>query len=182
MAASNTKAMHEALEAIKCINTEGLKRLLVELVEADIFDGGLINKTISAVEKARRALSAPEMETEAINAAAMHEALELVNKIYDMLSKPCIVIEEVRQACQKARAVLISTPPRNCDVGTAKEQWKRFDEFCISWEESGPNGGCSDECPCMAIKSKESDGCFGQSGCFSIWAQMPYEEEGRAEK
>ena len=49
----------EALEAINCINTGGLKRLLCELVEADIFDGGLINKTISAVEKARCALAAP---------------------------------------------------------------------------------------------------------------------------
>lgn len=71
----------------------------------------------------------------------------------------------------------LAAPPRNCDVGTAEEQWKRFDEFCIDWEESGPYGGCSDGCPCMAIKSKESDGCFGQSGCFSIWAQMPYEAE-----
>ena len=75
---------------------------------------------------------------------------------------------------QLAKAAL-AAPPRNCDVGTAEEQWKRFDEFCIDWEESGPDGGCSDGCPCMAIKSKESDGCFGQSGCFSIWAQMPYE-------
>lgn len=49
----------EALEAINCIDTRGLKRLLCELVESDIFDGGLINKTISAVEKARRALSLP---------------------------------------------------------------------------------------------------------------------------
>ena len=57
--ASNPKAMHEALNAINCINTGGLKRLLVELVEADIFDGGLINKTISAVEKARRVLTVP---------------------------------------------------------------------------------------------------------------------------
>ncbi len=52
-------AMREALDAINSINTGGLKRLLCELVEADIFDGGQINKTISAVEKARRALSAP---------------------------------------------------------------------------------------------------------------------------
>ena len=51
------KAMREALEAINCIDTRGLKRLLYELVESDIFDGGLINKTISAVEKARRTLS-----------------------------------------------------------------------------------------------------------------------------
>lgn len=57
---SNQMKMREALETINCIDTRGLKRLLCELVEADIFDGGLINKTISAVEKARCALSAPE--------------------------------------------------------------------------------------------------------------------------
>ena len=49
----------EALEAINCIDTRRLKCLLCELVESDIFDGGLINKTISAVEKARRALALP---------------------------------------------------------------------------------------------------------------------------
>lgn len=51
--------LREAVEAINCIDTRGLKRLLCELVESDIFDGGLINKTIAAVEKAKRALSAP---------------------------------------------------------------------------------------------------------------------------
>lgn len=55
---TNNKS-REALEAINCIDTRGLKRLLWELVEADIFDGGLINKTIAAVEKARRTLSTP---------------------------------------------------------------------------------------------------------------------------
>ena len=74
-----------------------------------------------------------------------------------------------------------SAPARQCDVGTPEEQWKRFDWFCISWEESGPNGGCFDGCPCMTIKSKEFDGCFGRSGCFAYWAQMPYETEGGAE-
>ena len=59
MGANNMAAMHEALAVLNRINTIGLKRLLVELVEADIFDGGLINKTISAVENARRVLSAP---------------------------------------------------------------------------------------------------------------------------
>lgn len=55
----NMTKIREALEAINCIDTRRLKRLLCELVESDIFDGGLINKTISAVEKARRALAAP---------------------------------------------------------------------------------------------------------------------------
>ena len=59
MEASNVKAIREALYVITCIDTRRLKRLLCELVEADIFDGGQISKTISAVEKARQALSAP---------------------------------------------------------------------------------------------------------------------------
>lgn len=53
---------------------------------------------------------------------AMREALGKVNEIYDILSKPCIVIEDARQACREARAVLIPAidkPPRQCDVGTA---------------------------------------------------------------
>lgn len=56
---ANNNAALEALEAINCIDTRRLKRLLWELVEADIFDGGLINKTISAVAMAKRALSKP---------------------------------------------------------------------------------------------------------------------------
>ena len=55
----NAAKIREALEAINRIDTRGLKRILYELVEADIPDGGQINKTISAVENVRRALSAP---------------------------------------------------------------------------------------------------------------------------
>ena len=84
MEASNTKAMHEALEAINCINTGGLKRLLCELVESDIFDGGLINKTISAVERARRALSAPEMEMEAKRAEVLRVSERPYRKFHDL--------------------------------------------------------------------------------------------------
>ena len=58
-------ATREALEAMNRINTGGLKRLLCELVELDVFDGGLINKTISAVEKARRALAEPPRNCDA---------------------------------------------------------------------------------------------------------------------
>lgn len=57
----------------------------------------------------------------------MREALE---SIYDMLSKPCIVIEEVRQACQKARAVLISTPPRNCDTVSGDDPYVYQSKWC----------------------------------------------------
>ena len=54
----NAAAMLEALYAITLIDTRMLKRLLCELVEADIFDGGQIRNTIHAVEKARQAIAA----------------------------------------------------------------------------------------------------------------------------
>lgn len=38
--------------------------------------------------------------------------LEAVNKIYDLVSKPCVVIEDVRQACREARAVIIDQPTK----------------------------------------------------------------------
>lgn len=55
----NAAKIREALDAINRIDTRGLKRLLYELVEADIFDGGQINKTISSVDKAKAALAEP---------------------------------------------------------------------------------------------------------------------------
>ena len=58
-APANSAALREALEALNRIDTRGLKRLLCELVESDIFDGGQINKTISAVDKAKAALDKP---------------------------------------------------------------------------------------------------------------------------
>ena len=58
-AVGNAAAMLEALYAITLIDTRMLKRLLCELVEADILDGGQIRNTIHAVEKARQAIAAP---------------------------------------------------------------------------------------------------------------------------
>lgn len=34
--------------------------------------------------------------------------LEAVNRIYELVCKPCVVMEEVRQACCEARAIIIS--------------------------------------------------------------------------
>lgn len=59
---------------------------------------------------------------EASNVKTMREALsaalEQVNKVYDILSRPCVFIQEARQGCREARGVLIpalAAPPRNCD-------------------------------------------------------------------
>ena len=48
-------------------------------------------------------------------------ALNKVNEIYALLSKPCIVIEDVRELCREARGILYNppvdeVPVRNCDT------------------------------------------------------------------
>lgn len=50
---------------------------------------------------------------------------------------------------------------RNCDVGTAEEQLKRFRAFCLSRK-------CN-ECPFVSST-------YGE--CGVRWSQMPYEEGG----
>lgn len=106
-AVGNAAKRREALDVITRIDTRMLKRLLCELVETDIFDGGQISKTISAVEKARQALSAP---------------------------------------------------PRNCDVGSAEEQTRRFVDFCYR----------SKECVSCQMEPK------GETDCILAWAQSPF--------
>lgn len=115
------------------------------------------------------------------NAAALREALELVLRFLEWMyaqEGESAVISRVRIADEIDRVIsALSAPPRNCDVCTAEEQWERFDEFCECWQESGPTGGCSSSCPCLESQYKECDGWVGRSGCFSFWAQTPYEAE-----
>ena len=57
----------------------------------------------------------------------------------------------------------LSQLPRNCDVGTAEDQIKRWQKYCETQT-------CCEECPC----NKEGD---ISAKCFARWAQMPYESE-----
>ena len=68
-----------------------------------------------------------------------------------------------------AKAALAETV-KNCEVGTAEEQRKRFNEFCDehSWDEVD-GAHCSLSCPLY-----HGDG----ARCDELeWAQMPYEAE-----
>lgn len=62
-----------------------------------------------------------------------------------------------------ARSAL-SKPPRNCDVGTAEEQAKRFDRFC-AMRGCRIGGDATSKCP------------FDPDACEFAWAQMPYQKE-----
>lgn len=106
---------------------------------------------------------------EANNMAASREALsEIV-----LLTVKAGVSISCDVACgiiaSKAKHAL-KQPPRNCDVGTAEEQVKRFTIFCKSQRLHSPGHAdfCNPKCPCR-------DG--GDINlCALTWAQMPYEE------
>lgn len=61
----------------------------------------------------------------------------------------------IRQRLEEMRAVL-AKPPRNCDVGTEREQYRRWVQFCEKHYHSCHN------CPC-----RDAD------GCTFVWSQMP---------
>lgn len=115
---------------------------------------------------------------EASNVQKMREALETVVKVgyphnfqreAPHIREYCYDITEAIKKCFAA----LSAPPRQCDVGTAKEQWSRFEKMCFSSRQPDDPDYCSCKC-------KVDGGCVND--CALIWAQMPYgAEEGGAE-
>ena len=113
--------------------------------------------------------AADMMDREVGNASKMREALEKVLRVLH-----CAIVadilkgDDVNGAYNEVIAAL-SAPPRNCDVGTAEEQEKRFNSFCKT-HLSGTRSICSAQCPCV--------GCRSMFHCLTKWEQMPYEEGG----
>jgi len=102
---------------------------------------------LSATEDELRAVRFPKMQgelalvpSEAVcNMAnnALSAALEQVNKVYDILSRPCVFLEEARQGCREARGVLIpalAAPPRNCDRFNSGDPVKDADDAYAEWQ------------------------------------------------
>lgn len=99
----------------------------------------------------------------------LREALTKILNLTNSLDEDCAVDPvEIRDIAKAA----LAEPIKNCEVGTAEEQEKRFHDFCrarhlLRMEESRY---CAYKCPL------EGDTC-----CELQWAQMPYvEKEGGA--
>ena len=61
------------------------------------------------------------------------------------------------------RAVeLLNKPLRNCDVGTAEEQYGRHESYCMQQ---------------VCDKCYTEDAAIECSSCYAKWSQMPYESE-----
>jgi hypothetical protein len=97
------------------------------------------------------------------NAAALREALK---KIYLLAQAICDYKEEPTMVYRRADLIertvnaALSAPPRNCDVGAAEEQFRRF---------------------VASIESLNCDSEDIRCAFYALrWAQMPYAEEGGA--
>ena len=103
------------------------------------------------------------------NMAAMVNALKQIDRI--VWDKRRHTMEEVE--AHRLATEALTRPPRTCDVGTAEEQIKRWEKFCLEhheyWKPSKSLTAIQRcNCPCH-----EGNGCN-----YFIWSQMPYEEEG----
>ena len=85
-----------------------------------------------------------------------------VNNELSLSAQFCVgCLLSVKEALAKALAI----PLRECDVGTAEEQAKRFQEFC---DDSQTDEDFCSMCARCSLKKERH--------CEIVWAQMPYTE------
>ena len=109
------------------------------------------------------------------NAAAMREALEKIANMGEEIDYQLGSSDETIYAFRHERSLAysisecartaLSAPPRNCDLGTTKEQSARFDAHCRK------------HMGCLTCPLREKDGGVPKH-CEFAWSQMPYEEGG----
>lgn len=106
---------------------------------------------------------------EANKMKAMREAVKHMIDTADSIAmrNPTGIIGKLAFHIKQTGDAALAEPPRNCDVGTAEEQAKRFYKFCMA-NSSAIRGMCDSKCLCI----DSGDKCH----CLTKWAQMPYEE------
>ena len=91
------------------------------------------------------------------NAAAMREALVRIHNLTNSLDEECGVDPvDIRDIARSALAV----PLRQCDVGSADEQLRRWRKFCKNFHY------------CVDCPADKKDGI--SADCFANWSQIPY--------
>lgn len=104
------------------------------------------------------------------NIKILREALNHVGNMAAWVAQNCNssqTAEHMNDILAEIEAAL-SAPPRNCDVGSAEEQFRRYISFCRSRSREMMGDGCQ-WCPANRTK------VYGTSNCDLAWAQMPYE-------
>jgi hypothetical protein len=88
------------------------------------------------------------------------EALEFIKHASDDYEEYAHTIAGALDVIYEKACAALAEPPRNCDIGTAEEQYDRFIYNCTSRK-----------IPC---RLSETLSC---TKCYALWMQMPYEEE-----
>ena len=138
-------------------------------VRADYLEGALADaKTAAMLRQAADMMereATREKSSQVGNAAAMRKALMEASIALSSATHHHLTEDDAKE-CLAVIESALSKPPRNCDVGTAEEQAKRFNSFCKT-HLSGIRGICSPQCPCIE--------CRSMFHCLTKWAQMQYE-------
>ena len=96
------------------------------------------------------------------------KCMDILNKIPDGCEYDGLIDEVADELCDLRESHVkpaLAATPRNCDVGTAEEQYARVRAFC---KRHKVGLRCVD-CPVNGLFPKN---------CALIWSQMPYEEGG----
>lgn len=103
------------------------------------------------------------------NTAAKHDILTEIKDIansalaaFSLGNYPASCLWDIIRKCDAA----LAAPPRNYDVGMAKEQSDRFYRFCDSHFVPSRSGGSCKKCPLWGQRENCS--------CQFVWANLPY--------
>ena len=127
-----------------------------------------MGKKINFEAAHKRELATAENSSAVCNAAKLRVMMDVILGIVSNMSAKIRSGESVDVLNNTTKIEFyaqeaLAAPPRNCDVGTAEEQYNRHDRYC----NSQPT--CR-----KCLREYAASTCIS---CFAKWAQMPYESE-----
>ena len=125
------------------------------------------NAICETIEKVGPLYDAESVGNAAKLREAIYDALAMLERVHQVHDARIHLADIV--SVGNAKSILLEAlkePPRNCDLGTAGEQERRFKEFCDAhWSINNADSECAG-CP-LTIEGSE---------CEFAWEQMPYKE------
>ena len=124
-------------------------------------------------------------DTMAVNAKTFRKIAKMIRRLVDHIRKEKSLPEKLAretfdQIDDLTKEALI-VKPRNCDIGTAEEQVRRYHNFTGRYNPCSYKGyaRCAEDCP---VHKKLTQEGHGELLCQLEWAQMPYDAKEGDEK
>ena len=138
---------------------ELIKELQTVANRCDLDDNYDIN---DAAEDIREIANNLEKVVTPCNQLVTRKAMEEIKAIIKVWNRALVSTKKTIETIEEIATQVLDTPPRNCDIGSAAEQYKRWEQFClkIKW--------------CVDCKLN-GDGGYGK--CFLKFLRMPYNKD-----